>query len=161
MAVGYADFFKDIRYVGVDIAPQLIDWCKSHRKNPRHDYWADDFIVKPPREKFDLVFSQGTIDNTHDMDALLRAAVAASNRWVYVTAYRGFFPELREHRITWCEEQGVFYNDLSPLQAQQTLEQCGCQNVTIFPSFTGRDNVAHETVIIGSLPHEAPLVHDR
>ncbi len=155
LAVGYADFFKDLRYAGVDVATQLIDWCRANRENSRHQYIADDFIADPPREKFDLVFSQGTIDNTYDMDAFLGAMVAATRRWIYVTAYRGFFPELTEHRLTWCKEQGVYYNDISPHQAYRTLEKSGCRNIMVFPAFTGQDNISHETVIIGSAPHDA------
>ena len=100
LAVGYAYFFKDLRYAGDDVTTQLIEWCRANRENSRHQYIANDFIADPPREKFDLVFSQGTIDNTYDMDAFLGAMVAATRRWIYVTAYRGIFSELTKHRLT-------------------------------------------------------------
>ena len=148
LAVGYADFFKDIRYVGTDIAEQLISWCQTNRQYPNHDYVTCDFIQHRFEEKFDIVFSQGTIDNVYDMDAFLHAAVASSRRWIYITAYRGFFPELSDHIYTWSEKHGCNYNDISPKQAYQTLVDCGCQDIMILPSFTGRENISFETLII-------------
>ena len=29
MGVGYVDFFKDINFVGIDLAPRVIKWCKK------------------------------------------------------------------------------------------------------------------------------------
>jgi SAM-dependent methyltransferase len=148
LGVGYADFFKDFRYVGVDLADQLIDWCRENRRNPKHEYWKCDFITEQFEERFDLVFSQGTIDNTYDMDAFLRATVGASKNWIYITAYRGFFSELSEHEYEWCEDQGVYYNNISPHKVYQTLKQCGCRNIMILPSYTGREELPFETVIV-------------
>lgn len=148
MAVGYADFLADRHYTGSDIAPHLIEWCNASRARPGHNYIACDFVKHQFDSKYDLVFSQGTIDNNYDMDEFLRAAVRASRRWVYVTAYRGYFAELTEHRREWRESDGVFYNDISPTRADTVLREAGCQEVAIFPSFTGRTEIPYETVII-------------
>lgn len=119
LAVGYADFFSGISYTGSDLASRVIDWCRHNRNNSRHRYVACDFIEETFPNHYDLVFSHGTIDNSYDMDAFLQAAVRASRRWVYITAYRGFFPELETHRIDWRESDGCFYNDLSPARAAE------------------------------------------
>lgn len=148
LAVGYADFFHDRAYTGTDLAPQLVDWCQKHRPNPRHAYRACDFVREPFPNQYDLVFSHGTIDNNYDMDEFLRAAVRASRRWVYISAYRGFFPDLADHRMEWRQVDGCYYNDLSPARAEATLRAAGCREVAIFPSFTGRQEIPYETVIV-------------
>lgn len=148
LAVGYSEFFADRRYVGADISAKEIAWCRQHRANPRHDYVSCDFIEHTFDERFDLVFSQGTIDNTYDMDAFLRAAVRASRKWVYITAYRGYFPELDEHVYRWSEAEGCYYNDLSPSAAWRCLADAGCRDVAIVPSGTGRADIPFETLIV-------------
>jgi hypothetical protein len=152
MAVGYAEFLADRIYTGVDIAPHLIEWCKSSRKRSGHNYLACDFVREPFGVQYDLVFSQGTIDNNYDMDEFLLAAVRASRCWVYITAYRGYFVDLTEHRREWREADGCFYNDLSPVRATAVLQAAGCRDVFVFPSFTGRKEIPYETVIIAKVP---------
>lgn len=148
MTVGYADYFAQKRYLGADISEHTIAWCNAHRRNPAHDHVACDFIEHRFPRRFDLVFSHGTIDNTYDMDEFLRAMVRASQRWVYLTAYRGFFPDLRDHAMNWCEPDGCFYNDLSPSRARTVLQECGCRDVAVLPSYTGRADIPFETVIV-------------
>ncbi len=147
-AVGYPDFFKDIRYVGIDLAEPIIQWCLEHNTNSHHDYWVREFIESPPEKEFDLVMSQGTIDNVYDMDAFLRAAIRASKKWIYINAYRGFFKELDNHVYRFNEEQNIYYNDLSPSRAYETLRDAGCRDISIHPSPTGYDEIPFETVII-------------
>jgi hypothetical protein len=152
LAVGYADAFSDRDYVGIDIAEQCIEWCRANRRNPRHEYWAADFIQSEWPRRFDLVLSQGTIDNTYDMDAFLRSAVAASRQWLYITAYRGFFASLPEHEYQWSPEHGCYYNNLSPSRAHRTLRAAGCTDVAVVPSHTGRAAIPFETLIVARVP---------
>ncbi|MBN1942503.1 MAG: methyltransferase domain-containing protein [Phycisphaerae bacterium] len=147
-AIGYTDFFASIRYVGMDLAESIIHWCRNTYSNPRHEFRAVDFIRRPPQKEFDLVMSQGTIDNVYDMDAFLNAAVQAAKKWIYITAYRGYFGDLSEHVYRHNEEQGVYYNDISPAAAYNTLKQAGCRDISIHPSPTGREDIPFETVII-------------
>lgn len=151
MAIGYADFFKDIHYVGVDISSKLIDWCRENRPNPLHQYFACDFISEKFDEKFDLVFSQGTIDNVYDMDAFVSSAVRASSNWIYITAYRGYFSELSQHSYLYSEKEGCYYNDLSPLQIYNLLLKLECKNIAILPSYTGRSPIQYETLILAQV----------
>ncbi len=131
LAVGYAETFAERRYVGMDLSGKETEWCRQNRKNSLHDYVSGDIIRYTGDEKFDIVFSQGTIDNSYDMDALLRAMVGCSNGWVYLTAYRGWFPELSEHRYTWSEATTCFYNDISPTVIRETLLSLGCTDIEI------------------------------
>lgn len=157
-AVGYADFFSGIRYVGADISETAVAWCKANRRHPEHDYVACDFITHRFDERFDVVFSQGTIDNTYDMDAFLHSCLKASRRWIYVTAYRGFFADLPEHRYQVVREQGTFYNDLSAVRAWRTLKEFGARDITVVPSFTGgrtdSPGIPFETLIIARVPND-------
>lgn len=154
MAVGYAEFFKNVRYVGLDISDRLIKWCRENRPNPLHKYIACDFISQGFPDKFDLVFSQGTIDNVYDMNGFVSAAVRASSNWIYITAYRGYFPELPQHRYYYSENEGCFYNDLSPNQIFELLLKLGCRNIAILPSYTGNTAIKYETLIIAQVNNQ-------
>lgn len=155
LAVGYADFFKDIRYVGLDMAESSISWCQQNRKNKKHEYIITDFIANPVDEKFDVVFSQGTIDNSYNIEGFLQAAINASQRWIYITAYRGFFPELEKHVYTLNEDQGCFYNDLSPLRIYEFLKNSGCTEIAVVPSYTGKEEIPFEALFIARVKSHA------
>jgi len=152
LGVGYNEFLKDKIYVGVDLSSSNIEWCKENRVNPHHTYFHSDFITDPPKTSFDLVFSSGTIDNTYDIDQFLKAMVQTSHKFIYLTAYRGYFPHLVEHRYRWNEEDGCFYNDLSSRQVKETLETLGCSNIEIQPLETGNPEIPHETLITAEVP---------
>lgn len=151
LAVGYADLLRAKRFRGIDVAPDTIEWCRQHRPQDGHDYLVDDVCRSDPYdgERFDLVFSQGTIDNSYDIDAFLAGVVARSRGAIYVTAYRGFFPELTEHRYSYNPDHACFYNDISPERAQRTLERLGVVDVRIEPIATGHPEIAYETRITG------------
>jgi SAM-dependent methyltransferase len=152
LAVGYADAFPDRRYVGLDLSEKEITWCRAHRANSRHEYVCSDVITDPPAERFDIVFSQGTIDNSYDMDAHLRALVACSKGWIYVTAYRGWFPDLSEHRYVWDETTTCFYNDISPSETRKVLEGLGCTDVRIEPLRMDSSEIPFETRMTARVP---------
>ena len=146
--VGYPEFFKDYRFVGIDLAPNVIDWCKRHNSNPAHEYRSLEFIKDPPNKEFDLVFSHGTIDNVYDMNEFLVSATRSARKWIYVTAYRGFFPCLTRHRYDFNADERVYYNDISPSEAYCTLRDAGCRDIAVYPSATGREDIPFETVIV-------------
>jgi len=153
LAVGYADadVFADRRYVGMDLSGKEAEWCRQNHPNQKHAYITGDVIQEQPEEKFDVVFSQGTIDNSYDMDAMLRAMVSCSKGWIYLTAYRGWFPDLPEHRYTWSEDTTCFYNDISPEIVREVLESLGCSNIEITPLDMGDregNPIRYETRIV-------------
>lgn len=148
LAVGYADFFRDRRYIGVDLTPHLIAWCERHRSRANHRYVVADVTSTAFGEHADLVFSQGTIDNVPDMDEYLRAMVRAARKWIYVTAYRGHFPALDAHVVRFSEAEGIYYNDISPACVTRVLEEMGCTDIHVGPLATGRAEIEFETVII-------------
>jgi SAM-dependent methyltransferase len=153
VGVGYHDGFADRTYVGVDLSRSNIEWCREHRKNQGHRYLCVDHATTDPDpgEIGDIAFSQGTIDNAWDVDEFLAGMVRWSRRLIHVTCYRGWFPELGEHRYRWNAEHGCFYNDISPGRVRRTLERLGCTEIEIGPS-AGEGLPCRETVITARVP---------
>ncbi len=147
-AVGYADAFRDRRYVGMDLSEKEVAWCREHRAHTDHDYICADVVADAPTEQFDLVFSQGTIDNTWDINAYLRGLVRYSRKWIVLTAYRGWFPDLPEHRYTMDPNTSIFYNDISPAETRVVLEALGCTDIRIEPLAMNSTEIPFETRII-------------
>jgi SAM-dependent methyltransferase len=150
--VRYPALFADRRYVGYDISRKEIEWCRANRPNPLHEYLAGDFIADGVAGRFDLVFAHAVIDHVYDIDAFVRAAVDASDRWVYFTAYRGWFPDLREHRYRWSRQDACFYNDLSPTRIQSVLAERGWRPVRVSPSAAVVEPIGRETEIVAERP---------
>ena len=138
--IAYASHFKDIKYTGVDLSPRTIKYNKDSDRNPLHEYLCQDFIETPLEKRYDLVFSSGTIDNSYDMTEFLASMVKASKHFIYATCYRGYYPELKDHKYSWHEKDGCFYNDLSPTRAMQTLEDLGCTHIEITPLATADES---------------------
>jgi len=78
--------------------------------------------------------------------------VGASTRLIYLTSYRGWFPQLETHKYQWVEKDGCFYNDLSPVLIKTTLEALGCTKITLAPLKTGNPEIPHETLVTAEVP---------
>lgn len=153
--VGYTDFFSDRQYLGIDMSAPAIEWCQSNRIKEGHSFIVGDFIDFKQDHCFDLVFSQGTIDNTYDIDSFLQNASKLSKKWIYISAYRGYFGDLPSHDYRMVKEQGTFYNDISAVQAYKTLKELGATDISVIPSFTGgrvdSPGIPYETIIIANV----------
>jgi SAM-dependent methyltransferase len=147
-AIGYSDLFLDRRYVGYDVSTKEVAWCKKNRQNPRHAYIAGDFLEKGIEEKFELVFSHALIDHIYDINAFILAMVVASKKWVYITSYRGWFPDLKEHNYMWNERDTCYYNHISPNEVRRILIDAQLTNFLIAPLATNNPLIPNETVII-------------
>jgi hypothetical protein len=148
LGVGYCDDFADKKYIGADISEKNIRWCQKHRKNSNHEYYHIDFVSESLKEPVDLVFSSGTLDNTYDIDIGLKNMVKNAKKWIYVTFYRGWFPELKAHQYSWNEEHKCFYNDVSPSRIHEVLLSLGCQDIQIKPIPTEHADIPYETLVI-------------
>jgi SAM-dependent methyltransferase len=146
-AVRYANLFSDCRYVGYDISPKEISWCRRQHTNPDHEFVCADFVEAALGERFDLVFSHAVVDHVYDVDRFVAALAGASRRWLYLSSYRGWFPELTEHVYRWHENDTCYYNDLSPGALTRVLEDAGCTEVKAYPLATGRPDIPLETVV--------------
>lgn len=150
-AVGYSTSLQDKHYVGVDISKENITWCQQNRDTSRHSYVCADIICKKLPEKTDLVFSSGTIDNSYDIDQYLSAMVRNAKKWIYLTCYRGWFPNLPEHIYRYDENHGCFYNDASLPRLLAQLQKLGCSVVSAVPLGTGKREIPFETRIIARI----------
>ncbi len=148
--IGYAEFFRDVRFTGVDISEKEIAFCREHLANERHTWLCCDFVRRPPDEKFDLIFCQGTIENVYDMDALIRAMAGCSRKYLYITAFKGYFPDLQNHEYHWNPVYCCYDNRLSPGRVAELLGELGFSNIDIRPQKTLKADIPQETVIIAS-----------
>ena len=154
-AVGLSEAFRDKRYVGADVSQRNVDWCRENRRHTSHDYWNMDLIRETPPERFDLVMSSGTIDNVYDVDGFLEGLTRASRGWIYVTAYRGWSPELARHHYRWSPEHGCFYVDLSPARLREQLSDLGCTEIRVERRQTGRSDIPSELRLSARVPQSA------
>ena len=119
----YKKFFSKEKYCGYDISKKNIDWCRKNNRNKLHSYKLGDIIEKIPEDKYHLVFSQGTIDNTYNINKFIDNCIQASSKHVYITAYRGWFDKLNKHRYSWNNQHKVFYNDISMKEVKNFLSK--------------------------------------
>ena len=118
------ELFTNMEYTGTDISETAIEFCKS--KSP-FNFICTDFLKNNLNKKFDLVFSHALIDHVYDVDLFIEKIVDASNRFVYVTAYRGYFPDLERHVIRRNNLEGSYYNDISIKQISKKLAEMGLE----------------------------------
>ena len=114
--------FETFQYLGIDISQDAIDFCK---KNSPYQFKCEDFIKKDSEEQFDLVFSHAVIDHVYDIDTFLKRIVNATKKYAFVNSYRGYFPDLKKHKMEWRDDQACYFNDLSITRIKQVLLDCG------------------------------------
>lgn len=147
---GYRNLFQNKRFIGIDLSPKAIEWCRGHDVRAGHEYHRMDVIEEVAPARADLVFSQGTIDNVYDIDAFLRASARMAVELLYVANYRGYFGPMSAHRYHWDPGTRVCFNDISAPRCEQVLREEGFRSVLVLPQATGREDIAVETVIIAS-----------
>lgn len=120
--IEFKDLFEDKKYVGIDIGKPSIEYCKKHSS---FKFICGDLINLDCNSKFDLVFSHAVIDHVYDIDKFLDKILSCTKKFAYISAYRGYFPNLKEHKMTWSNEKGCYYNDLSVEQLKNFLKSKG------------------------------------
>ena len=116
------ELFSTIEYTGTDISESAVQQCRS---NSSFEYIPGDFIKMNFSKKFDLVYSHGVIDHVYDLDAFATKIVNTTKKFAYISSYRGYFPELKTHRMNWRHNEGSFYNDLSMIQLEKKFKEIG------------------------------------
>lgn len=120
--IEFKEYFDKKDYLGIDIGKPAIDYCKE---NSDFEFICGDIINMEIGRKFDLVFSHAVIDHVYDIDAFIKKIISLSRKYVYISAYRGYFPNLSEHKMIWDNEKGCYYNDLSINQLKKSLISFG------------------------------------
>lgn len=121
-AIRYKDLFNDLHYTGLDISKEAIEYCK---KNSDFNFICDDLIKMEITQKYDLVYSHAVIDHVYDVDAFISKLILMCKKYAYINAYRGYFPNLDKHQMTWRDDDGCYYNDLSVNQVKEILLKNG------------------------------------
>ena len=134
-------YFDGMQYTGVDISETAINFCKS--KSP-FNFICTDFLKKSLDKKFDLVFSHALIDHVYDVDLFIEKIIEATNRFAYVTAYRGYFPNLERHVMRRNNLEFTYYNDVSTKQLSKKLDVMGLQEQEYSFSSIKVDNVGRD-----------------
>jgi len=131
-----------LEYTGTDISETAIKQCK---KNSSFEFIAGDFLKLDFTKEYDLVFSHAVIDHVYDMDAFVSKIVKLTKQFAYITAYRGYFPELKKHKMNWNHEDGSYYNDFSIIQIKKVFKEMGLQDDEISIRSLKIDNTGLET----------------
>ena len=108
--INLENVFKDKKYTGIDISETAINYCKSQSD---FEFICMDILKNEFNRRFDLVYSHAVIDHVYDIDLFIEKIIKFSKKYVYITSYRGFFPELKEHKMNWNDSEGSYYNDIS------------------------------------------------
>ena len=145
LGLGYAEMFRNLTYTGIDLSPIAVQYCQTHY--PYHTFIQADVITNPPPIKADLVFSHGTIDNVNDMNTFALRHIEMSNKYIYISAYRGYFPQLKKHTYSYDNIQGVYYNDLSPYEIFLFVMKYNCHSIHVYSIPTGKLTIPFETII--------------
>ncbi|MBX2869833.1 MAG: class I SAM-dependent methyltransferase [Acidiferrobacterales bacterium] len=147
----YSQYFSNRTYHGYDIAKHVVEWANRKNTNSNHHFYCTDYICEDIDRKYDLVISSGTIDNCYDIDQYLDAMVRVSRRWIYLTSYSGWFPELESHNYSFNAEQNCFYNKLSPRKVKDLLKNLGCSHITVRKLPTLNNTIPYETEIFAKV----------
>lgn len=143
------DLFDGMKYTGIDISDSAIDYCKQ---NSSFEFFCGDFIKMDFTKKFDLVFSHAVIDHVYDIESFLRKIIEISNKYVYVNAYRGYFPNLANHKMKFDGYEGCYFNDLSVKKLNELLLNLGYDKnqFSISPQKSGQKekNLDIQTLIL-------------
>jgi len=119
------ELFSEIEYTGTDISETAIKQCKQ---NSSFEFIAGDFLKLNFTKKFDLVFSHAVVDHVYDMDAFVLKIVELTKQFAYITAYRGYFPELKKHKMNWNNDDGSYYNNFSIIQIKEKFNEIGLKD---------------------------------
>jgi SAM-dependent methyltransferase len=117
-AIKNRELFNGLSYTGLDISKEAIEHCK---KNSNFNFICADLIKMDIIEKYDLVYSHAVVDHVYDIDTFISKLCSLCRKYAYINAYRGYFPELKKHRMTWRDDDSCYYNDISPIQISEVL----------------------------------------
>ena len=116
------ELFAGMQYTGIDISQTSIDYCK---KNSQYKFICGDFIKMNLEETYDLVYSHAVVDHVYDIDQFISKIAKTTKKYEYINSYRGYFPNLKEHKMRWDGHDGCYYNDISIMQTKQILLRSG------------------------------------
>ncbi|MGH1371019.1 MAG: sulfotransferase [Cellvibrionaceae bacterium] len=155
LGYGYNTYFSHKEYVGVDLSEDVVGYANRNNEFSLHQYVCADVLKEELSQTADLVTCHATIDNVYDISAFISRLASLSTQYLYVTSYRGYFHDQRNHKVTRDVKMGVNFNNISPTAIRDSLELAGYKHIEIFPIKSNREDIPVETVIAASrLPRE-------
>ena len=114
--------FENVEYTGIDISSTAINYCKN---NSDFEFIVGDFISMDFDKKFDLIFSHAVIDHVYDINQFVTKIIDSTKKYAFINAYRGFFPNLAEHKMKWDGHDACYFNDISVSKIRDLLLEKG------------------------------------
>ena len=142
--IKYKELFTNMNYTGIDISKENIDYCK---KNSNFNFICNDFLTMNASQKYDLVFSHAVIDHVYDIDVFISKICQSCKKYAYINSYRGYFPNLKKHKMKWRDDDGCYYNNISVDQIKQTLLKNNLKNIEFTISHLDNEDGLSQTVI--------------
>ena len=115
----FNEFFKDKKYTGLDLSSKSLDIAKKNFPNGK--FICDDFI-KSEIAEYDLIISFDVIDHVYNPNKFLKKIISLSKKYSYIRSYRGFFPNLKQHKMDYRSNEGIYLNNLSVSELEETLK---------------------------------------
>lgn len=113
----YSEFFNNIEYTGIDLCPLL------RTDNPKHRVIIGNVMDVNSDREYELVFSHSVIDHVPNPEEFIEKCLSLSKKYVYITAYIGYFPDKDEHDIIWNNNSSCYFNWLSIRKIRLFLDQ--------------------------------------
>ena len=147
--IKYKELFFNQKYTGIDISKSAIEYCT---KNSNFEFTYGDFIKLQILQKYDFVFSHAVIDHVYDITTFITKLIDASNKYTYISSYRGYFPNLSQHKMRWSKNDSCYYNNISIKKLEETLKKIGLNDDEFVIKSVQVDNVGtnddYQTVIM-------------
>ena len=72
-----------------------------------------------------------------------------TKKFAYINTQMGYFPDLKEHKMKWSDDDHCYYNDLSVIQLKNNLLKAGLKDdeFVIRSQESGRPRYEIQTVI--------------
>lgn len=116
------EVFAGKKYTGMDISQSSIDYCKNKSD---FNFICGDFLKLEFNSKFDLVFSHAVIDHVYDINLFISKIADITNKHAYINSYRGYYPDLENHKSKWDGHLGFYFNNLSVKEIDKNLLEQG------------------------------------
>jgi len=140
--------FHNKDYVGIDISKSAINFARNHSN---FKFICGDFLKENFEKNFDLIFSHAAIDHVYDIDHFLTKIIQVCKKHAFISAFNGYYKNLKEHEIVYREKKGNYLNRLSPTKIKKLLLNSGLssEEFSIYPEEVNNKllNIKYETII--------------
>lgn len=144
----FSDFFSKKEYLGLDISQKSIELC---RKKFNSNFVCADFLKYDFDKQYDLVYSFDVIDHVYDINGFMKKIVESTKKFAYINAYRGYHKELKTHKSTFRDTEGIFMNDISIFEIKDNLIKSGLsKNEFNLKEVKKRDEIIYDGDLVRS-----------